>query len=158
MTTANLTPIVPQLALSDSRFPAFIRHLVKREHYTAGDVLDVIERPQNHQKKFIAHLCGVNADDYRPGDTWDAFLARNVKWREFEETGIEIDTPQLVVDLSDVLADERPAEREKVKFQVRAHNLLLCPDLFNQWSVMGTAYLEDRFGRPCVVWEVEQSV
>src|SRR5262245_14026426 len=102
MTCTRTADAVPQLSLSDDHFPALIRHLMKRDHYRGTDVLDVIEHLQDHQKKFVAYLCGVNSEDYRPGEGWDGFLERNFRWHEHPETGIEIDTPQLVADLTGV--------------------------------------------------------
>jgi hypothetical protein len=155
---APTSTATPQLTRASDRFAEFARHLVKEERASVQTLLDLIEKPERHQDEFIAYLCDINTSDFRPLDTWEDFLARNLKWREFREGGMTIDTPQLVVDLTKVPEDERPEHGEPVSFSVKARNKQLCPDAFSTWTLVATAYREDRYGRPCVIWEVEQTI
>ena len=158
MIAAATTPITtPRLSLADERFHAFAEHLVDDEAYDAQALLRVIEKPQKWQDDFVRWLCGVNTDKWDASDTWEAFLAANLQWTEKREIGMRIDTPQLVVDLTDVPEDERPRQGEKVSFLVRAYDRQLCPDAFGTWTLLATAFLEERYGRPCVIWEIEQT-
>jgi hypothetical protein len=149
-------PRIPlELTLSHEQFPACAKHLVKQEYVSATELLDVIQHPADHEREFIAFICGVNTDKWMRWDDWAKFLARNVEWRECRETGIEIDPPQLLADLTYVPTDEWPEAGEKVSFSVPACDKQICPDAFGHWPLLATAFREERHGRPIVVWEIE---
>jgi hypothetical protein len=152
---ASARTTTPQLSRTSDRFLDFAKHLVSNQRATTHTLLGLIEKPERYQAEFVAFLCDVNTDDFRPLDTWEEFLARNVKWREFREGGMTIDTPQLVVDMTDIPMEERPLHNDRVKFSVKAHNKQLCPDVFGTWSLIAKAFLEERHGRACVIWEIE---
>ena len=149
---------IPHLARTSERFHEFATYLVDHECYDAQALLRVIEKPHNWQPQFVRWLCGVNTDKWGLFDTWEEFLAANLQWTELREIGMRIDTPQLVVDLTDIPRDDQPAHGDKVHFSVKAYDKQLCPDAFSTWTLVATAYREERYGRPCVIWEVEQTI
>jgi len=148
-------PVPLELTLSHEQFPAFAKHLVRHELVTAKELLDVIEQPEMQGRRFLDFLCGVNTDEWTGGDDWAKFLARNVVWDECRETGIEIETPQLLADLSYVPTDEWPEEGELVSFSVPARDKQICPDAFGDWPLSAKAFRDERHGRPIVTWEIE---
>lgn len=156
-TTASPTATTPCLTLAHEQFPAFAKHLVRQEHVTAKELLDVIEQPAKHERQFLGFLCGVNTDEWNRWDDWSKFLARNVDWTECREIGIKLDTPQLLADLSYLPADEWPEQGDKVSFSIPAYDKQICSDAFGYWSLVATAFREERHGRPIVIWEVEPS-
>ncbi|MCI0534588.1 MAG: hypothetical protein L0Z50_05115, partial [Verrucomicrobiales bacterium] len=125
--------VTSQFTLAHEQFPAFAKHLVRREYVTAKELLDVIEQPNKHQRRFLDFLCGVNTDEWCRWDDWAKFLARNVDWQECRETGIQIETPQLLADLTYVPEDEWPEQGEKVSFSIPAYDKQICPEAFGRW-------------------------
>ncbi len=157
LAAASPPATTPRFTLAHDRFPAFAKHLVRQEYVTAKELLDVIEQPDKHQRRFLDFLCGVNTDEWRRWDDWGEFLARNVEWRESRETGIEIETPQLLADLSYVPEEVWPEQGDQERFLIPAFDKQLCPDAFGRWSLVAKAFREVRHGRPIVIWEVEPS-
>ncbi len=158
LATAAVPPATtPRFTLAHDQFPAFAKHLVRKEYIRAEELLAVIEQPAQHERRFLDFLCGVNTDEWTRWDDWSKFLARNLEWGEDRETGIELDTPQLLADLTYVPQDEWPEQGEKVSFSIPACDKQLCSDAFGYWSLVATAFREERYGRPIVIWEVESN-